>query len=108
MREYICLACFHRWQTEESPRWCRCSKCGQRMGVTIELFDNLAECIAWDWEHFPPPPMSPPAPPLPDIRLPGAIAEIIAHKPSAAPLMPRIVAEAKKRADQLLSQRRAG
>jgi len=70
------------------------------MGVPLQLFQNLIECIQRDRRHspWPPPPMLPPHPPLPDIETPGAIAALISAKPTAAPLIPRIVAEAARRA----------
>jgi len=68
--------------------------------VPLGLFQNLVECIQRDRRHhpWPPPPMRLPRPPLPDLETPGAIAELVAAKPSAAPLVPHIIAEAMRRA----------
>jgi len=88
--KYICLHCFHEWNTNSTGRVLRCSNCHRRQGVDYEKFRKAVEAakVAIRKVVQSPPPHRPPLDVVGDI--PDALGPVlnVAKSEFPSPLVP--------------------
>src|SRR4030042_6399333 len=90
MKRYICLHCFHEWDSNGTRRVMRCSNCHRRQGIRYEKFRQAVEAAKRAFRKVAesPPPHRPPIEVISDI--PDALGPVLefAKNEFPSPLIP--------------------